>query len=212
NGVGERRHRSAVDAGYEDRVDILIRGAALEAGIVSASREIVWPDRLIFAVGERSRRRTISLALRTVALPALEFGKESLAMGDALDGDRWFSGNLDGLASLFLFPPRRECLDVRDQVSALLIGKSIPDRHKGIRHTAPEGIEQVLVSGQRTGGSRAAFEGGDGEITGLRIQPLCVLAVAISLVAVAAGAVAAVVHLAVLGVAGHMANVTLHGW
>ena len=63
---------SAVDAGHEDLVDILIRGTAFEAGIVPTSREIVGPNGLILAVGQRRRRRTVSIVCRgPVPEPAL---------------------------------------------------------------------------------------------------------------------------------------------
>ena len=57
-----------------------------------------------------------------MALPAFQLREQGLAVGDALDGDWRFGGNLDGLASFFLLPPRGEGLDIRDQIGTLLIG------------------------------------------------------------------------------------------
>jgi len=140
NVVGEGWHRRAVQTGHEDAVEIGVRGTALEARIILPATEVVRPDGLILAVSKRGRGGPVALALRTVTLPAFQLSEQGLPVSDALDGDRGFGGNLDGLAGLFLVPPRRERLDKRHQVSSLLLGERIPNRHIGVRQSATDGV------------------------------------------------------------------------
>ena len=46
NYIGKRRHGRPVHTGHEDPVEILIRRAALKAGVITASGEIIGTDRL----------------------------------------------------------------------------------------------------------------------------------------------------------------------
>src|SRR5437879_10769529 len=46
NHVCERRHRGTVQPRHEDSIEILVRFAAFETGIIARIREVVWPDRL----------------------------------------------------------------------------------------------------------------------------------------------------------------------
>ena len=110
NHVSKGRHGRAVQAGHEDRVDILVGAAALEARIFSAQSKVVGTDRIVFAVGEGRGGRTVALPVRTMALPAFEFGEERFAMGNALDGDRRLRRNSDWRAGFFVLPARREDL------------------------------------------------------------------------------------------------------
>src|SRR6266404_4868354 len=68
--IRERRHGRAVEASHENAIEILIGDAAFETSIVSRRCEIVRTDGLIFAVGEGRSRRSITVALLAMALPA----------------------------------------------------------------------------------------------------------------------------------------------
>jgi hypothetical protein len=85
NDIRERRHGSTIHAGHEDLVDILIGGTAFEAGIILATRKVVWTNGLIFAVGKSRCRRAVSLALRAMAFPAFQLREQGLAVSNA----RW---------------------------------------------------------------------------------------------------------------------------
>src|SRR5208337_5448737 len=111
---------------------------------------------------------------------AFELGEERFAVGNALDSDWRFSGNLDRVAGFFLLPTGREDLDVGHQVGALLFGEGIPDRHVGVSKAASDGVEEIFIGGQRAGQGGAALKSGDGEVAGLRIKPNRVLSVGIA--------------------------------
>src|ERR1700676_2586828 len=209
--VRERRHGRAVQAGHEDLVDILVGVAALEARVTLSRGEIVGTNRLILAVGEGRGRRTVALPMRTMTLPAFELGEERFAVGNTLHGDRRLGRNLDRVAGFFLLPTGREDLDVGHQIGALLFGEGTPDRHVGVGEAARDGVEDIFIGGQRAGKSGAALESRNGEVARLRIKPNRVLAIGISIVAVTAGTIAAVVGLRGSGMPGDIADVALHG-
>src|SRR5207237_25791 len=147
----------------------------------------------IFAVGQSRSRRSISLALRTVALPAFQLGKQSFAMSDALDRDWRLSRNLDRIASFLFLPARREGLDVGHDICALLVGEGVPDRHVAIGEAASDRVEQILICRQRPRRSGTALESCDSEVARLGIEPNGVLAVAVPQISVTAGAISPVV-------------------
>src|SRR5258708_34734988 len=120
---------SAVHAGHEDFIDILVGAAAFESRVVPAQGKVVGTNRLIFAVGESRGGRAVALPVRTVTLPAFELGEERFAVGNAIDGNRGLGGNLDRFAGFFFFPTGREDLDVGHQVGALVRTKRIPNGH-----------------------------------------------------------------------------------
>src|SRR5580658_450012 len=210
NHVREGRHGRAIHTGHEDLVDILVGNAALETRIVSARGEVVGADRIVLAVGERGGGRAVTLAVRTVTFPAFQFRKQSLAVGNALDGDRRLGRNRDWRAGFFMLPSGREDLDIRHQVGALLLAKGIPDRHVGVVDAASDGVEEIFIGGERARQGGAALESGYGKVARLRIEPNRVLAVGISVVAVAAGTVASEVGLRVRSMPGEVADVALH--
>src|SRR5260370_13845614 len=107
NHVREGGHWSAVHAGHEDFIDILVGAAALESRIVLAQGKVVGTNRLIFAVGEGRGGRAVALPVRTVTLPAFELGEERFAVGNAIDSNRGLDGNLDLFAGSFFFPTGR---------------------------------------------------------------------------------------------------------
>ena len=52
NYIGKRRHGRPVHTGHEDPVEILIRRAALEAGVVARVGKVIRSNRLILAIGQ----------------------------------------------------------------------------------------------------------------------------------------------------------------
>ena len=93
-------------------------------------------------------------------------------------------------------PARREVLDPRHQVGALLLGEGVPLRHVGAVEAASDGVEKILVGGQGPSRSGAALEDAQLEVArllvhgGLHVR--CVFAVAIAQRAMAADAKPAV--------------------
>src|SRR5437762_2598664 len=124
--VGERGHRGAIQAGHENLVQVMVCGAALEAG---TRCKIVGADGLIIAVGQRCSRWSIASALLPVAFPAFQLGEELLPVLDAIQGDRGFGRNFERIAGLVRLPARREGLDESDHIRPLLFGEGIPRRH-----------------------------------------------------------------------------------
>src|SRR5208282_1806893 len=71
-------------------------------------------------------------------------------------------------------------------------------------------VEEILVRGQRAGQSRTALECGDREVAWLGIKPNRVLTIGVAVIAVTAGAIAAVVRLRVRSMPGDIPDVALH--
>ena len=84
--VREGGHRSAVHAGHENLVNVLIGAAAFKARVVSGSSKVERTNWIVLAVSEGGRGRTVAFAVQTVTLPAFELGEKSLTMRDALEG------------------------------------------------------------------------------------------------------------------------------
>ena len=74
----------------ENLIEILIGRAAFEA---RAGGEVIRPDGLIVAVGERGGRGTVAAAFLPVALPAFQFLEKFLAVLDAFDRELRFGRN-----------------------------------------------------------------------------------------------------------------------
>src|SRR5450432_4210307 len=70
--------------------------------------------------------------------------------------------------------------------------------------------DQNLIGRQHACYRGAAFERGSGKVARLGIEPYRVFAVAVSQVAMAPGTIPPVVHLGVLGVTGHVADMAFH--
>src|SRR5271154_1565224 len=86
--VRERRHRSAVNAGHEDPIEILVRVTALKP---RAGGKVIWTDWIVLAVSERRSGWTVPVTPRTVTLPAFHFLEELPPVQNAFDRDRRFS-------------------------------------------------------------------------------------------------------------------------
>src|SRR6476661_2353899 len=83
--VGERWHRSSIQTGHEDPIQILVGLPALEP---RSSGEVVGPDRDVFAVGQRRGRRPVPETRRSMALPAFHLLEQLPAMKNAFRGCR----------------------------------------------------------------------------------------------------------------------------
>src|ERR1700677_1212910 len=147
--------------------------------------------------------------MRTVALPAFQLGEERFAMGNAFNSDGRLRRNGDRRAGFFMFPTGREYLDIGHQIGAFLFAEGIPDRHVGVSKTAADGVVEILIGGQSAGQSGAALKGSEGKVPRFRIKPNRILAVAIAVIPVTAGAKAPVGCLPVGGVPGEITDVAL---
>src|SRR5882724_11422083 len=132
------------------------------------------------------------MPLLAVALPALHFLEKFMAMPDALDGDGRLGRYLDRLARFFGLPPLRESLDVGNEIVPVLVAQRTPRRHIAGLDTAHQCVDQVGVEGQGAGGCGTAFEGGDGEVSWLRIDERRSVTVAVAIDAMAEHAIAQV--------------------
>src|ERR1035437_2335491 len=126
NVVGKRRHRSAVQTGHEDSVDIAIRIAAFRPRSLGKVVGSNWPAEII---GQGRGGGTIGLTEYAVALPALHPGKYVSPGFDAIRGNFRLGRTLDWRSRLFIRPARREMLNPGHQVRALLLSERAPLRH-----------------------------------------------------------------------------------
>src|SRR6202011_2053541 len=135
-----------------------------------------------------------------MALPALHTVEDFLAGLDSFRRDGRLRRNLDWLARLFTLEARREMLDIRHQISTLLVREGIPGGHVRSDQAASDGVKQIFVSGQGPGRGGAALKHTQCEITRPGIDPGEVLSVAVPQFAVTTDTVSAVVGLRVGGV------------
>src|ERR1700676_1021234 len=205
--VGERRHRCAIYSSDENLVKILIGGAAFEP---RAGGEVIGPDGLVVAIGERGRRGTISVAFLAVALPAFQFLEKFLPMLDALDRELWLRRHGDRSPRLVTLPARRKSLDEGDQVRTVLVRQGDPRRHVAVVEAALNSVEQILVSRQSSGRGRSALERCRHEIARQNIQIRGVFAVAIAAKTVVSPAVPEIELFADLGMPGPLADMRFH--
>ncbi len=140
--VGERRHRRAVNSGHENPIEVLVGTAAL--GAIGRS-EIVWPDRLIVAVGKSRSRRPITTAFLPMALPAFQLLEEFSAMLNACHCQRSVPAEWEWVSRLFRLKARRERLDESHKVGALLGRQRFPAWHVREIESPIQGIVQILV-------------------------------------------------------------------
>src|ERR1700730_9647006 len=124
--------------------------------------------------------RSISTPRLPVALPAFHLLEYCLPRLDSVRSDLRLWRDLNWFSGLFRDPARREVLYKSYQVRPLLRRKWVPGRHVRAVQTPPEGVEKIRVQGQSPGCCRAAFEYSQGEVARLRVNPLRVLALAIS--------------------------------
>src|SRR6266446_4745542 len=157
--IRERRHGRAVQASHENAIEVLIGYATLETSIVSCRGEVVRTDGLIFAVGKGRSRRSVTVALLAVTLPAFHLLEQVVAAPDTGNINRGLGRNLDRLTRLFGLPPLRESLDVGDEFVPVFVAQWTPGRHIAGLDTAHQCVEQVRVEGQCAGGCRTTFEG-----------------------------------------------------
>src|SRR5579871_179736 len=205
--ICEGRHGRAVETGHEDLVDITIGVAALGPRSLGEVVRLNGTAKIILQSGGG---RSVGLALHAMALPALGAGKHFAAGLNALGSDLGLGRNGDRGAGLIAHKARREVLDPGDEIGSLLLGEGAPLRHVGTVEAASDGVEQILVGGQRSSRSGTALENPKLKIARLRVDPGEAFAVAIPQRAMADDAVAAIVSLALLGVAGEVTNVTFH--
>src|SRR5713226_2906525 len=202
--VSEGRHGSAIQAGHEDAVNILIGVAAFGPGAVC---EVEGCDRTSEIILKGCSRRPVGHALHAVALPALHPGKYVAACLDALSSDGRFGRDRNGRSRLFVGPAGREVFHPGHEVGALLLSEGAPLRHVRTIEAAGDGVEKILVGGQGSRRSGSALEYAQLEVAGLGVNPGETLAVSIAQRAMANYAVAAVVTLGVLGMAGDVSDV-----
>jgi hypothetical protein len=103
-------------------------------------------------------------------------------------------------------------LDPGYKVRALLLGEGAPLRHVGAVEAASDGVEQILVSGQGSGWSGAAFKNAQLEIAGFGINPWKAFPVSIAELAMADDAVPPIVALGILCMAGDVSDVGFHAY
>src|SRR5216684_4846256 len=144
-----------------------------------------------------------------MTLPALQPLKYRPSCFDPVGRHLRLRRNLDRSRRLLRRKTRREVLYICHHVHLLLDGEWQPLWHIGIDQAATDCVVQIFVSGQSAGGCGAALELAESEVTRLRINPLGVLALAIPQIAVAAGAVPAVVRSGSAGMAGHAVDMAL---
>ncbi len=113
-------------------------------------------------------------------------------MLDAIQRERGLGRNRDRSGGLIGLPARREGFDEGDEIRAILVRQGDPRGHVGVYEASRHGVEEVFVGRQRSGGRRAALEGGRDEIARQDIQVWPVFSVAVAAEAVAAPAVAKV--------------------
>ena len=204
--IGERGHRRAVESGHEDPVQVLVGFATHEAG---TRLEIVRTDGIVLAVRQRLGGWAVPVSRRPVTLPAFQVLKQLPAAQNALDRRRGLGRNRDRPAGLCGPPARRERLDVRDEVDAVLWRERDPGRHVGRDEAPRHRIEEILIRGQRARRRRAALENPQREIAGLGIDPLRIFALRVALVAVTARAIPRVQRLPARRVSRFPGNVRL---
>src|SRR5512132_2245821 len=190
--IHEGWHRSTVQAGHENLVEILIGVSALEA---AAGCKIVWPDWIVFAIGKRCRRRSIAVSGRTVTLPALHPLEDRPSAKNALDRAGSLYWN-DDRCSTPLTPSRRERLDVRDEVSPHLSGERQPRWHVCRDEAAIDRPVEIFIGGKSARRSGSALEHSGSEVTRLGIDPLRVLSESVTIRAVAPDAKSTIVFFA----------------
>jgi len=145
---------------------------------------------------------SIAATLLAVALPALELLEEFGAVSDALDGDRRFGWDLQDVAGFVGLPAVGEGFDVGDEVDAGLFGQRIPVGHVGVGEAAGDRVVEILVSREGAGWCGAALEYCRRKVARLRLDPLRVLSVAVTVRPMAANAPALIVLLASGSMAG----------
>src|SRR5208283_1246867 len=128
NYVGEGWHRRAIQTGHEDLVDILVGLAALEARIVATGREVVGADRIVLAVGESRGGGAIALTMCAMTFPALQFGEECLAVGNALERNGGLWRNRDRRAGFFFSRGGKKNFKKRIEIGALLLEEGFRGR------------------------------------------------------------------------------------
>src|SRR6202008_2799030 len=108
NDIGKRRHRCSVQAGHEDAIEVIVRASTLESRVVPAIGKVIRTNWLIFAVGQRRCRGSVSASLLPMTLPALHLLEQFSTVRNALRCDGWLRRNLDRVSRLLALPTRRE--------------------------------------------------------------------------------------------------------
>ena len=155
-GIGERRHRRAVQPRAHRPEDVLAGRPAPEG---PALREVCGADRIARVVFQRWRRRAVAPAERAVALDAAAVHVELLPELDGLIRGARRARERHGLRDVLGFREfrgegREEVGDVRH----FLVGEVGPGGHRRIRHAAPDDVHEVLMGRQRPVGRRTDLE------------------------------------------------------
>jgi len=201
-------HGRPIQPSHENAVEISVGLSALEA---CSRAEIVWDNRIVFAVKQCRGRRPVPVPLFTMTLEAFQRLVHLLAALDAIGCDRRLGGDLDRRIRLFFLEALRERLDVCDKIGALLAREGIPSGHCGRVDTPADGVEQIAVEWNAARGRRAALEEAHREIARLGMNVGSVLTLSVSAWAVTADAVAPVQLLPALRTACQVSDLAFLG-
>src|SRR3984957_1959864 len=119
----ERRHWSAVEAGFQITKHIAIRVSTFE---LPAAGEIERWNQIALAIGQRRCRGSVTTSVFSMALPAIHALEKSGSAFYAFGRIRRFSRNRYDCAGFLFFKRRGKCLDISDQVGALLPQQRLP--------------------------------------------------------------------------------------
>ena len=186
-GLEERRHGRAVQPRAHRPEDVLARRPSPEGPALSEVRRgyVIAP-----VVLQRRRRRSVAPAERAVALDAAGVDVELLPELDGLVRGARRARERNGLGNILgVREVGREGRDEVGEVRYFLVGEIWPGRHRRVGHAAPDDVDEVLVSRERTVGSRPDFELARCEGAGPGAQMGAGVALAVPFLAVALRAV-----------------------
>jgi len=202
------RHGRPVQPSHENAVEISVGLSALEAG---SRAEVVGDNRIVLAVTQCRRRRSVPVPLFTVTLEAFQRFVHFFAALDAIGRDRRLGRNLDRGIRLLFLEAFRERLHICDKIGALLAREGIPSGHCRRVNAPADRIEQIAVEWNAARGRRTALEEAHREIPRLRIDPRSILTLPVSARAVTADAIAPVQLLPALGTACQVSDLAFLG-
>ena len=182
-GVGERRHRRAVEPRAHRPEDILAGRSSPEG---PALREVRRAYRMAPVVHQRWSRRSVAPTERAVALHAAGLLVELLPELDGLFRGARRARELHGLGDIL--GVREVGGEGRNEVGEIrhfLVGEVGPGGHRGVGHAAPDDVDEVLMGRERSVGSRPNLELARREVAGPGAQVRGGVAFAVPLLAVA---------------------------
>ena len=181
--VGERRHRRAVEPRAHRPEDVLACRPAPEGPGV---REVGRADRLAEVVRQRRRRRSVAQTEVAVALQAAGLLVQLLPELDGLCRGCRPARKLHGLGGPFgVREVGREGGQEVGEIRHFLVGQVRPGGHRGVRHAAPDDVDEVLMGRECSVGSRPDLEPAAREVAWPGVQVRGGVAYTVPLLAVA---------------------------